>query len=284
YAVGGHVTNSRSENQRYNGTSWESKASVYARSGPGVAAYDGKLYVFGGNHSSTILSRFDIYDPTADSWSYGGEMPAVAEPWRATTLGDKIYVYASGYVDSKKLWCYDPIAHTWDTSIPLMNVPRDSAELQAVNGRVYAIGGTNSSDGILSSVESWAPGETSWTMEPSLNIARKTFASAAIGNHIYVFGGQNENGNLGSTEVLTICEPDPDCELIPEEIASMSDAHSGAGVVSYEGKLYVWTGYTNYGPSHYNRTVKMEIYDPDTDTWSRGSDVPQVKALQPVLS
>ncbi len=207
YAVGGHVTNSRSENQRYNGTSWESKASVYARSGPGVAAYDGKLYVFGGNHSSTILSRFDIYDPTTDSWSYGGEMPAVAEPWRATTLDDKIYVYASGYVDLKKVWCYDPVAHTWDTSIPLMNVPRDSAELQVVNGRIYAIGGTNSSDGILSSVESWVPGETNWTMEPSLNVVRKTFASAVIGNNIYVFGGQNETGNLGSTEVLRICEP-----------------------------------------------------------------------------
>ncbi len=31
YAVGGHVANSRSENQRYNGTSWESRTSVYAR-------------------------------------------------------------------------------------------------------------------------------------------------------------------------------------------------------------------------------------------------------------
>jgi len=206
YAVCGHVVNSRSENQRYNGTSWETKASVYARSGPGVAAYDGKLYVFGGNHYSTILSRFDIYDPTTDSWSYGGEMPSATEPWRATTLGNKIYVNIGGG-GNKKIWCYDPVANTWDTSIPEMNVSRSGYELQAVNGRIYAIGGSGSS-GAIASVESWAPGETVWRMEPSLNVARGQFASAVIGNDIYIFGGNN-GGDLGSTEVLTLSEPPP---------------------------------------------------------------------------
>ena len=203
YAVGGHVINSRSENQRYNGTSWESKASVYARSGPGVAACDGKLYVFGGNHYSTILSRFDIYNPATNTWSYGGEMPAATEPWRAVTMSDKIYVLAGGHVDIKKIWSYDPVADTWDTSIPLMNVGRGQCELQAVNGRIYAIGGYDGS-GVVSSVESWAPGEGSWRMEPSLNVARRHFASAVIGNNIYVFGGY-DGSDISSTEVLRTC-------------------------------------------------------------------------------
>lgn len=206
YAVGGHVVNSRSENERYNGTgSWESRASVYARSGPGVTAYDNKLYMFGGNHYGTIQSRFDIYDPMTDTWSYGGEMPSATEPWRATTLGDKIYVPTAGFVDPKKIWCYDPVADTWDTSLPLMNTGRWACELQAVNGRIYAIGG-DSESGYLSSVESWAPGETSWTIEPSLNIARSRFASAVIGDDIYIFGGSN-GSDLASTEVFTVPEP-----------------------------------------------------------------------------
>ena len=201
YAVGGHVSNSRSENEKYNGTSWETKASVYARSGPGVAAFNGELYVFGGNHYSTILSRVDIYDPNTDTWRSGCDMPAATEPWRATTLGNKIYVLASAYVDPKKVWCYDPVGCTWDTSIPLMNVSRTCCELQAVHGRIYAIGGRNESDGNLSSVESWAPGEVCWRFEPSLNIARSEFASAVIGQDIYIFGGYDGNV-LGSTEVL----------------------------------------------------------------------------------
>ncbi len=69
-----------------------------------------------------------------------------------------------------------------------------------------------------------------------------------------------------------------DCELIPEEIASMQVSHQGGGVVAYDANLYVWTGYTKFGPRHYNRTAKMEIYDPDTDSWSSGADIPQVKS------
>ena len=69
YAVCGHVTNSRGENERFNGTTWESRTSVYARSGSGDAAFCGKLYVFGGLHYGTDLSRFDIYNPTTDTWS-----------------------------------------------------------------------------------------------------------------------------------------------------------------------------------------------------------------------
>jgi len=205
YAIAGHYINSRSENDIFCGTCPPSSgAAVYARSGPGVAAYNGELYVFGGNHRSTILSRFDIYDPITNTWSYGGEMPAAAEPWRAVTLNCKIYLTAGGHVDpkNKKVWCYDPVADTWDTSIPLMNVARSCCELQTVNGRIYAIGGANYSDGYLSSVESWAPGEASWRMEPSLNVARYQFASAVLGTDIYVFGGSGDLGDLASTEVL----------------------------------------------------------------------------------
>jgi len=205
YAIGGHVVNSRSENERYNGTDpWESRAGVYARSGPGVAAYNGELYVFGGNHYSTILSRFDIYNPTTDTWRVGGNMPSATMPWRAVTMSDKIYIPTAGYVEPKKIWSYDPAADTWDTSIPLMNVARICYELQAVNGRIYAIGGNNES-GYLSSVESWAPGETSWTTETSLNVARVEFASAVIGSNIYVFGGYN-GSSLASTEMLHVPE------------------------------------------------------------------------------
>lgn len=208
YAVGGHVANSRSENERWNGDPcepWQSKAPVYARSSPGVAAYNGELYVFGGNHYGTGLSRFDIYNPTTDTWRIGGDIPVAGTPHRALTFDDKIYVlnYPYGQPGAGELWTYDPVADTWDTSIPLMNVSRQSCELQAVCGRIYAIGG-NDGSGAVSSVESWAPGEGSWRMEPSLNIARSGFASAVIGNDIYVFGGY-DGSDLSSTEVLRTC-------------------------------------------------------------------------------
>ena len=241
YAVGGHVVNSRSENQRYNGTSWESRASVYARSSPGVAAYNGELYVFGGNHYATMLSRFDIYNPTTDTWRYGGEIPVTGTPDGALTFDDNIYVYDQ--TDSGELWAYNPVADTWDTtSIPLMSVPHYCGEFQDVNGRIYAIGGVNGSS-FSSSVESWAPGEESWRMEPSLNIARSNFASAVIGNDIYIFGGYN-GGDLGSTEVLTLSEP-------PEEgpyICSIEPSSGAQGIdVTIKGFGFPANPWVNFG-------------------------------------
>ena len=200
YAVGGHVANSRSENQRYNvlTNTWESRTSKpTAVSGPGVAAFGGKVYTFGGNSYGSYQSVIEVYDPVANTWASPGNMPAAMEPSRATTLDNIIYVNNSG--DLKELWAYDPVAGTWATSLPLMNVQRSAYELQAADGRIYAIGGSNTSDGFLSSVESWAPGELSWTMEPSLNIPRSP-ASAVIGNDIYVFGGY-DGSDIGSTEV-----------------------------------------------------------------------------------
>jgi probable HAF family extracellular repeat protein len=112
---------------------------------------------------------------------------------------------------------------------------------------------------------------TGWTL---------TEATAISDDGLTIVGsGTNPDGHAEAW-IATLCPPpEPPCELIPEEIASMDVGHSGAGVVSYDGKLYVWTGYTNYGPTHYNRTAKMEIYDPDANTWSDGADIPQLKSL-----
>ena len=211
YAVGGHVSNSRSECERYNvlTDTWESLApKPTAVSGPGIAAFNGKIYAFGGNRYGSMQSVIEVYDPGTNAWSSVGNMPTAGEPWRAVTLGDRIYIGTINVLPTHdQIWCYNPADGTWDTSLPKMNVRRFACELQVVKGRIYVVGGGNPS-GTLTSVESWAPGESSWRMEPSTNMARYQFGSGVIGNNIYVFGG-NDSFSLASTEVLTICEAPP---------------------------------------------------------------------------
>jgi len=209
YAVGGHVANSISACQRYNfyTDTWEALASMpQGRSGPGVAAFNGEIYVFGGNSYGTYQSTFLIYDPVVDSWRTGGNMPVAAQPWRAVTMGDKIYV-GTHVTSNYSLWIYDPVNETWSET-PSMNTQRWNNELVSIEGRIYAIGGSSAS-GYLSSVESWAPGETRWRVEPSMNMTRMQFGSAAIGNEIYVFGGWDGSNNLASTEMLAVGEVPP---------------------------------------------------------------------------
>jgi len=212
YAVGGHVSNSRSECERYNvlTDTWQSMASKpTAVSGPGVAAFGGKIYAFGGNSYGSKQSVIEVYDPGTNAWSSAGNMPTAGEPWRAVTLGDSIYMGTiNGLPTHDQIWCYDPVAETWDTSLPKLNVPRVSNEMVVAGGRIYLIGGAYTSAS-PSSVESWAPGEGGWRMEPSLNVGRSQFGSGVIGNDIYVFGATDGSAFPGATEVLTICEAPP---------------------------------------------------------------------------
>lgn len=62
---------------------WTAKTPMnYRKSGHGMLAYDGKLYVFGGSDWETGVGadfvdsqKMEIYDPSSNSWSLGVSMP-----------------------------------------------------------------------------------------------------------------------------------------------------------------------------------------------------------------
>jgi N-acetylneuraminic acid mutarotase len=237
YAIGGHVANSRSENQRYDPSTntWQSMASKpTAVSGCGVAAFSGKIYAFGGNRYGSYQSVIEMYDPQTNTWQSVGNMPAAGNPWRAATLGDKIYVRQTAFTDT--VWAYDPVAGTWDTSLPRLNIARSCSELVAVGDYLFAIGG-GTAGGPLASVEWWTPGALNWTLDESLNIPRHQFGAAAIGNTIYAVGGYPP-GNLASTEsaVLVLEPTDPPV------------ADAGDDVVVDANEVVILDGSASYDP------------------------------------
>jgi hypothetical protein len=75
---------------------------------------------------------------------------------------------------------YDPSTNTWTTVAP-MNTPR--AFVAATNGPcqgnasdtcVYAISGSDTNNGYLSSVEMYTPSNNTWSAVASLNTAQAT--------------------------------------------------------------------------------------------------------------
>ena len=208
YAIGGHVANSRRENERYDPSTntWESMApKPTAVSGLGIAAFGGKIYTFGGNRYGSNQSVIEVYDPSTNTWQSVGNMPAVGQPWRAAASGDRIYLAGGdlgGHYDN--LWAYDPVSGTWDTSLPKLNIARQCHELVVVGNYLFAIGGS----GPLNSVEWWTPGASGWTLDESLDIARSQFGAEAIGNTIYTFGGAGiADPKLSSTESALVRQP-----------------------------------------------------------------------------
>jgi N-acetylneuraminic acid mutarotase len=202
YAIGGHVFNSRSENERYDPATntWQSMTpKPTAVSGPGVSAFDGKIYTFGGNHYGSQQSVIEVYDPATNGWQNVGNMPEAGEPWSAATLGDRIYLAGgNNFSNDNHLWAYDPATNTWDTTLPNLNYTRGYIDLVVVGDYIVAVGGPG-----VAPVEWWTPGAPSWTLDSSLNITRGNPGTAALGNTIYAFGGGNQ-GQLDSTESATV--------------------------------------------------------------------------------
>jgi len=63
-------------------------------------------------------------------------------------------------------------------------------------------------------------------------------------------------------------------DAVAEELPPMQAAHVSGGAVVHDGKLHVWTGYTNSGGPGVDRTLALEVYDPAAGSWARMADAP----------
>lgn len=137
---------------------WQVRASiphhVYGHAG---AVIGDKLYALGGCNTPDWQNPCpfnQVYDPAADTWSLGPEMP-MALGWAMPAVHDgKIYVFGGGYYEPKnkgitstaKAWKFDPASGRWsairDLPAPVMN-----GFAVAVNGFIYVGLGYNRQGG-----------------------------------------------------------------------------------------------------------------------------------------
>ena len=102
-----------------------------------------KIYVMGGYPRSAAVY---IFDPATNSWSQGPSMPTALSESASCVVDGKIYLMC-GESNSNPLEIFNTETNTW------INGPDMPAHLsflmgvisQAANGKVYAIGGINSS-------------------------------------------------------------------------------------------------------------------------------------------
>jgi hypothetical protein len=171
---------------------------------------------------------------------------------------------------------------SWVSLAP-MQVARSGLGVAAVNGKIYAIGGSNASgfepsiDGswvlggtidyydVLGTNEEYDPGTDMWTYKAFMPTSRIVFATAVYQNKIYCIGGKTSDGFTGVNEVY-----DPVTDSW-ETKASMPTARGWLDAHVVGGKMYLIGGYPN-------RTLN-EVYDPATDTWTTKTSSPNATAF-----
>ena len=141
----------------------------------------------------------------------------------------------------------------------------------AVDGKIYVIGGAS---GVFSSavhdVVMYDPIANAWERKKDIPTSRFSPASVVLEGKIYVIGGATSpsGGALSKVEVY-----DPASDTW-EKRADMPTRRFDLCAAAVGGKIYAIGGTTKFDLSGNPPLSTVEVYDPVSDSWSKGTDLP----------
>lgn len=145
-----------------------------------------------------------------------------------------------------------------------MPTTRQNLSAGALNGRLYAVGGFNTSPS--ASVERYDPTTATWSARVSMPTPRYGLTAAVADGFLFAIGGSSVNNGPPNTTVEAY---DPVANVWTAKAAMPTPRRFGAaGVVG--GKVYVVGGIDGNGVA----TNALEVYDPSTNTWSVRAPMP----------
>jgi N-acetylneuraminic acid mutarotase len=188
-----------------------------------------------------------------------------------------IFLTASNVVIAEPVSSDEPKENSWTTKAPLQT-PRSCLGVIAVNGKIYAIGGSNEtgflaslpgadvawflSERFLDTTEEYDPVTDTWTYKTAMPTPRIAFAIAVYKNKIYCIGGKANNGLTGVNEVY-----DPATDTW-ETKTPMPTPRGWLKANVVNGSIYLVGGYSPIS------TQLNEVYNPETDSWSTKTPAP----------
>ncbi len=116
-----------------------------ARDNPGVALYDGQVFLFGGRWRETgNYGMVDVYDVAADTWERRGDMPAPRSTAIALVVGDVIHLMGGQEIEractNGQHEVYDPLTDQW-TSLAFLPSARHSFGAAFWGEKLVLVGG-----------------------------------------------------------------------------------------------------------------------------------------------
>jgi hypothetical protein len=241
---------------------WEFAASIpSARSIAVSGVLGGKGYVASGRVATAdcgYSTTLQVYDPSADSWSFGAPMATNREGACGDVIGDHLYVVggANGcgsYLASVE--AYDSVSGTWGPRAALAS-PRYAATASAWGGKLYVFGGYYAPLGYLQSAEVYDPAADSWSPIAAPPRAITTGSSVALGDRIYLMAGSD---GVGAPVDVHVYDPTTDTWSAGPDLPYGAVA---TGATAHDGTVWIAGGAFDF-------TVYANVWRLDlaTDTW-----------------
>ncbi|XP_078610542.1 kelch-like protein 9 [Branchiostoma floridae x Branchiostoma japonicum] len=166
-------------------------------------------------------------------------------------------------------WRYDPQKNDW-YRVKCMRHRRSDYHLQAMDGKLYAIGGRNLM-GENDKAECYNPTKDEWSHMASVGIPLYGHAGTAHKGQLYLSGG---GSNWVYNTALRCYDPQSDTWEIKSDMAIARAFHRMATV---GGKIFVLGGAER--DDHANADVLLtECYSPETGQWSVVAPMPKPQA------
>jgi N-acetylneuraminic acid mutarotase len=262
---------------------WTTMASLPMRQNLGrfaTAAVNGKTYVIG-------EEQVFEFDPTTDTWQNKTHRRGMSSriSFAAAAYKNKIYVM-EGW-SSYHTEVYDPAKDTYefahDNNLGVRG--RLGTEANVVDDKIYVIGGARWQgfhSPLAIKAMNWAydPTWDYWTKMAPIPTAVSGYASAVLDDKIYIIGGHNADGVI---DLVQIYDPKTNQWSQGTPIPTGVDDAGSCATTGYASpkRIYVIGGLvlTNNGSQGTNIT---QIYDPESDSWSIGTSLPQT--INPLIT
>lgn len=205
YIIGGYINTTWPEWYAYDSVlafdpatnEWTQHAPMIVPRGEHSAiAYEGKIYVTGGNDRyGSNVSVTEVYDPATDTWTQLSSMPTARFHHASAAVDSLIYVVGGrqGFWGSPNpsivpIEAYSPASDTWYTICDLPN-PRGGLSAIGIDGKLYTFGGET--PGIFEEVDEYDPDTESWRSLTAMLTPRHGTAAAMVGDTVFIIGGSN---------------------------------------------------------------------------------------------
>ena len=255
------------------GGAWRELDRLQRPRAAGAAAVVGdKLVLVGGQDGDLLVQTTEVFDGTR--WTQGASIPT-ARAYLAAAADDR-YVYAVGGralpagASTGALERYDPLEDRW-AELPSMPTARGGLGAAVVEGRLIVAGGRQPTE-VYGTVEAYDMAAGSWSGLPFLSTPRHGLGVAAVGTSVYAINGATKAAGPASTdavEALAVPPSNPTGATEWRLLQPSYTARQQVAIAESGGIVWVFGGLEGD-----HATPRTEGYDPVTDRWQAGVDLP----------
>ena len=218
------------------------KDAPTARQQLGVAVADGSVWVLGGITDKASTAAVERYDPKADTWSKGPDLPLPLHHHMAVTYHGHVVVLGGWIPEGEALNAntsdrvFELQGKKWK-DLPKLPHPRSAGAAAVVGDKIVVFGGQAA--GQLVPETDVFDGKA-WTVGPPLPTARDHLAGVSDGRYAYAVGGRE----LSSDKNLNAVERFDPATGNWAAITPMPTPRGDAAAVVIAGRIFVLGGET----------------------------------------